>query len=219
MATRNSSKGVETRKAILDAAEILFSQNGYAGTALRDIAAAAGVRQGLVHYHFGNKHEIFSATIDRNLTNLVTLIEQSFAAAQQTMNGKAAIEDIVAAFVMPFLTVAASPEHPLRHYVVMTSHLMSSYRTPELRPILQKLSAVSNLFEERIRILMPHAQDGDILAGIYLIEAALIFMVQDPGFLDDLTRDHHSTAGLQKLTAPTIRFFAAGLERLAAKPA
>jgi AcrR family transcriptional regulator len=214
MATRNSPKGAETRKAILDASEILFARHGYQGTGLRDIAAQAGVRQSLVHYHFGNKHEIFSAVVDRKLGMLVEIIAQSFADADAVSPAGLDIEQTVAAFVLPFLAVAATPDHDLRHYVIMTSHLMSSYRMPELRPVLQKLSAVSALFEERVRVLTPDAQASDILAAIYLIESALIFMVQDPGFLDDLTRDHHSVGGLEDMARPAIRFFSAGLERL-----
>jgi AcrR family transcriptional regulator len=218
MATRNSLKGAETRKAILDASEILFSQHGYQGTALRDIAATAQVRQSLVHYHFGNKHEIFSATVERKLGMLVEVITQSFADADRAASGRISPEQTVSAFVMPFLTIAATRGHELRYYVMMTSHLMSSYRLPELREILQQLGAVSALFEERVHTLMPKATTADVLAGIYLIEAALIFMVQDSGFLDDLTRNSHSVEALNEMARPAISFFSAGLIRLIDKP-
>jgi len=219
MSVRVSVKGAETRKVILDASEILFAQHGYHATSLRDIACEADVRLSLVHYHFGNKHDIFSAAMDRKIGDLLGAVAASFDAADRDAAFRQlTIEETVAAFVLPFLSIAATPGHDLRHYVVMTSHLMSSYRMPELRPILAKLSVVSNLFEKRIAMLMPGTNEADILAGIYLIEAALIFMVQDPGFLDDLSRDHHSTASLREMSDPSIRFFAAGLERLASKP-
>lgn len=214
MTSRISSKGAETRKVILDAAEILFSEHGYNGTSLRDIASAAKVRLSLVHYHFGNKHEIFSAAMDRKIGLLHQEITSSFAAADAGSPDGLTIDQTVAAFIQPFLAIVSTPDHDLRHYVIMTSHLMSSYRMPELRPILATLSIVSHLFEERIRLLLPHADEGEILYGIYLIEAALIFMMQDPGFLDDLSRDHHSSSKLDALADATIRFFAAGLERL-----
>lgn len=219
MSVRVSPKGAETRKVILDASEILFAQHGYNGTSLRDIACEANVRLSLVHYHFGNKHDIFSAAMDRKIGALLGAIAASFDAADHDAKSRPlTIEETVAAFILPFLSIAATPDHDLHHYVVMTSHLMSSYRMPELRPILAKLSVVSNLFEKRITMLMPGTREADILAGIYLIEAALIFMVQDPGFLDDLSRDHHSTASLRAMADPSIRFFAAGIEKLVSKP-
>jgi AcrR family transcriptional regulator len=219
MSMRVSLKGAETRKAILDASEILFARHGYHGTSLRDIAHQAGVRLSLVHYHFGNKSDIFSAAMDRKIDALLGVVTASFEAADRDAASRPlTIEDAVAAFILPFFSIAASPSHVLHYYVVMTSHLMSSYRMPELRPILARLSVISDVFEKRITQLMPDTSEADILASIYLIEAALIFMVQDAGFLDDLSREHHSTEALRDMARPSIRFFAAGIEKLANKP-
>ncbi|MCX7823602.1 MAG: TetR/AcrR family transcriptional regulator [Syntrophobacterales bacterium] len=58
-----------TRKIILDAAEKLFSERGFAGTSVRDISEASGVSQPLIHHHFGSKkmlyHEVKKRAIER----------------------------------------------------------------------------------------------------------------------------------------------------------
>ena len=46
------------RIRILDEAASLFLQSGYAGTSLRDIAAAAGMKAGSIYYHFESKDQI-----------------------------------------------------------------------------------------------------------------------------------------------------------------
>lgn len=206
-------KGEATRNRILDASELLFSRRGYDGTSLRDIASEADVRLGLVHYHFGVKAQILAATIDRNLEPLRAVIQASFDAARGS--GRAfTIEDAVRAFILPFLQISADKDHGLRNFVVMTSHLMSSYRQPEVKPSLMRLSAISQIFTSAVRELLPRAHEGDLLTATYLIEAALIFMVQDPGFLDDLSAHHHSTAHLDRIAEATLRFFSAGLRTL-----
>ena len=48
----NTSK--ETVARLLDVAEILFSDLGYAGTTVRDIAAKSQINQALINYHFKN---------------------------------------------------------------------------------------------------------------------------------------------------------------------
>ncbi len=53
-----------TRAGILAAARRLFGEQGYDGTTIRAIAAAAGVNQGLVHHFFGTKEQIFVAAVD-----------------------------------------------------------------------------------------------------------------------------------------------------------
>jgi hypothetical protein len=49
----------DTRAAILAAARELFAANGFSGTTIRAIAAAAGVDAALVHHYFGAKDDLF----------------------------------------------------------------------------------------------------------------------------------------------------------------
>ncbi|MGI5951690.1 MAG: TetR family transcriptional regulator [Brooklawnia sp.] len=51
------------REAILDAARELFAANGYRGTTMRAVAAAAGVDVALVAHYFKNKDGLFTATL------------------------------------------------------------------------------------------------------------------------------------------------------------
>jgi len=211
---RTTARGDATRNQILDASEVLFGSNGYLGTSLRDIAEQAGVRMGLVHYHFGNKHEILDAALERKLGLLRDTIAASFAEAEGKATGELGLEGMVTAFILPFLHAVSGEDDPLRSYIIMTSHLMSSYRLPELRPILGKLNAISEILVDRLKAHRPEIGEKNLLAGVYLIEAALIFMVQDPGFLDDLSQNHHSVDRLEDIAQPALRFFAHGLESL-----
>jgi AcrR family transcriptional regulator len=53
----------KTRAAILSAAHVLFSRDGYDRVGVRDIAAAAGVNIALVNRYFGSKEKLFIAVI------------------------------------------------------------------------------------------------------------------------------------------------------------
>lgn len=50
-------------QAILDAALTCFSQQGYRGTSIKDIAARAGISTGRVYHHFHAKIDIFTRLI------------------------------------------------------------------------------------------------------------------------------------------------------------
>lgn len=54
-----------TRDRILDAALILLNEQGPAGATTADIAAACGIREGNLHYHFNKKEHIVAALYDR----------------------------------------------------------------------------------------------------------------------------------------------------------
>jgi AcrR family transcriptional regulator len=55
----------ETQDKILDTAERLFGDQGYAGTSLRQIIAEAGVNLAAIHYHFGSKEELLDRLVTR----------------------------------------------------------------------------------------------------------------------------------------------------------
>jgi len=56
--------------AIMDAAERLLVEVGYAGITTRKLAGEAGVNAGLIHYYFGSMEEVFLRVLERFTTRL-----------------------------------------------------------------------------------------------------------------------------------------------------
>jgi AcrR family transcriptional regulator len=54
----------ERRRQILDAARQVFSQKGLNATKVSDVAAAAGLSQGLVYHYFDSKDDLFMAVFE-----------------------------------------------------------------------------------------------------------------------------------------------------------
>lgn len=61
---RTKEQAAETRQTILRAAEALFLQRGFEACSLDEIAVAAGVSRGAVHFHFHNKLGLLFAMRD-----------------------------------------------------------------------------------------------------------------------------------------------------------
>ncbi len=55
----------QRREQILDSANELFAERGYAGVSIDDIADSAGVTRGLVHHYFGGRKEVYLALLER----------------------------------------------------------------------------------------------------------------------------------------------------------
>ncbi len=70
-----------TRKAILDAAEELFTCHGPAATSISGVARKADVTKSLIHHHFGSKEELWQEVQDRHFGEYfdiqMQLLEQS----------------------------------------------------------------------------------------------------------------------------------------------
>jgi len=66
----------ERRAVILRAAGPLFARDGYAGTRLDDVAAAAGVSKPILYRHFDSKKALYVALLDKHEADLPTFFER-----------------------------------------------------------------------------------------------------------------------------------------------
>lgn len=73
----------ETVERILDAAEALFAERGFAETSLRTITSTAGVNLAAVNYHFGSKKALIQAVFERFLEPLVAEIDRRLSELEQ----------------------------------------------------------------------------------------------------------------------------------------
>ena len=64
---------------LLDAAERLLFEVGYAGVTTRRVAEEAGVKHGLVHYYFGSMEELLTQTLERLANRLARALEEHYA--------------------------------------------------------------------------------------------------------------------------------------------
>src|SRR5436309_8362366 len=64
----------DTRERIVVSALEAFAERGFDGARTRDIAARAGVNQGLITYHFSSKETLWKAAADR----IFALLGQEF---------------------------------------------------------------------------------------------------------------------------------------------
>src|SRR5689334_16920449 len=57
----------DSKEAVLDAAQRLINQYGYAGFSMRDLAQQSGLAKATLYHHFEDKREIFLQVLQRDL--------------------------------------------------------------------------------------------------------------------------------------------------------
>jgi AcrR family transcriptional regulator len=63
----HGSRESDSKQAVLDAAQKLISQYGYAGFSMRDLAQHSGLAKATLYHHFEDKREIFLQVLKRDL--------------------------------------------------------------------------------------------------------------------------------------------------------
>jgi AcrR family transcriptional regulator len=71
---------IETRGAILRAAERIYADNGLAGARMEAIAAAASVNKALLYYYFKSKEDLYQAVIGSQLREFAKETEKVLSA-------------------------------------------------------------------------------------------------------------------------------------------
>jgi len=66
---------LSTRETIIDKADQLFYQQGYAKTSFADIAKAVSISRGNFYYHFKTKDQILEAVIDARMAKTRQMLE------------------------------------------------------------------------------------------------------------------------------------------------
>ncbi|WP_432752698.1 TetR/AcrR family transcriptional regulator [Streptomyces sp. JL2001] len=78
--TPKDARGRETREKLLGGALRTLTEQGIAKTSARSVAAAAGVNQALVFYHFGSMDELLAAACRHGAEQRVTRYRERLAA-------------------------------------------------------------------------------------------------------------------------------------------
>ena len=85
-----------TTERLLEAAEIEFGAQGFAGAKLSDIAARAGIRRPSLLYHFKTKELLYAALVRAVFAELGEVLQKAMEGAE---GFEAQLDGIVAAFV------------------------------------------------------------------------------------------------------------------------
>ncbi|MFJ3829214.1 ScbR family autoregulator-binding transcription factor [Streptomyces sp. NPDC090046] len=93
-------RAVRTRRAILEAAAVVFEDRGYGAARLTEIVKLANVTKGALYFHFDSKEDLAQAVIDAQVSVHAPVTAQEFKAQE-------------------FIDVGMVFSHRLRHDVLM----------------------------------------------------------------------------------------------------
>ena len=66
---------MSTKDLIKENSIMLFAEHGYKGTAINDIASAAGIKKGSFYGHYGSKEELFLELIKEEVKEFLNFVE------------------------------------------------------------------------------------------------------------------------------------------------
>ena len=144
-----------TKQLILDQALMLFTDKGYEGASMDDIARAVGIRKASLYAHFDGKESIFSAIFDDILAEYERFIHGLTRLSDET--APEALESIFLSFI------DYCYDNPKMYFWDRYFYYPPAFLRDFIR---EKTLETERLFLKRIRLLMEQgAGNGEIRGG------------------------------------------------------
>ena len=168
------SDDASTRERMLDAALSAFSELGYDGASTREIAARAGVNQGLIPYYFGSKEALWREAVNRAFAEIREGVGVVLDAGDEAVG-----RDRIAELIRRLVRFAAS--HPEFHRLMTNEGKCDGPRMHwivdnHVRPIYDAIAALS----ERSSAESPLGRIDPLVMHYLLVGAATHLFHQAP---------------------------------------
>ncbi len=158
----------DTKEKILDTAERMIGERGYAATSLRQIIAEAGVNLAAVHYHFGSKEDLLDAVVARKVTPVnegrIARLDRVEAEAG---NGPARVEQILEAFFLPTAEVAG--RNP--GFVRLMGQMLAEGMMPRI--VERHFQATGLRFVAALRRALPELPQEELMWRVHFMIGAM----------------------------------------------
>lgn len=203
----------DTVKNILNAAEELFSERGFAETSLRNITTKAGVNLAAVNYHFGSKKSLIQAVFARFLGPFSESLQEALAELQQRLNGEAPdMQELL--MLLSHTALKAGHDSPRRLGIFMRLlGLAYTQGQGHLRRFLQKeYGAVFRTYMALVTAATPELSDEDRFWRIHFSLGATVFTLSGAESLTAMAaHDLGKASDIAQVVDKLIPFLASGL--------
>jgi AcrR family transcriptional regulator len=200
-----------TRDRILDEAEKLFAEQGFSGTSLRQITAAAQANLAAVNYHFGSKERLIAEVFSRRFEP-INAIRLRLLDVLEAEGNEPTVEQIVEVFLDPPLRACLDPERgeSLLHISQMIGHAMSRPDSTVRDVLLEQLEEIVERFTRALgRQLNDLPPDQLLWRFVFMIGAMAHTMSISPE-LKHLTKGLCDPSDVEGLVSAMVPFVAAG---------
>ncbi|WP_197274685.1 TetR/AcrR family transcriptional regulator [Novosphingobium sp. AAP83] len=193
---------------ILDAAEQLFSERGFDGVSMRNVADTAEVGLGLVTYHFTTKDVLFEDVVTRRAEVLNSERRKLLSELDNP-----SLEELLEAFFEPYRRFIASGSKGWRAYARLHAILTQDSRWTDLAA--RSFGAVALEMVERIMMAEPAISRGEAVRGYVHVIGIMVSVFAETGLIDRFSDGAISSRDVATSISPMVRFGAAGIRALA----
>jgi AcrR family transcriptional regulator len=201
-----------TKARILDAAERLFTENGFDGTSLRLITSAAEVNLAAVNYHFHSKDALIEAVFARRIGPLnQRRLEMLEACLAHAGSGPLPLEEVIRAFVAPIIRMRQEAIERGADFAPLFGRMYSDPSGSAKRSFLGQMRKIAQPFTDAFGRALPETPLGELLWRIYFTIGVIAHTLAGGHHLLATSRGLCDASDTEGLIERMVAFVAAGM--------
>ena len=199
------------RARILAAAEKIFSEQGYEGCSLRQVAQLAETPLSLATYHFGDKLSLYREVFRARMPELVQQRLTGLAIADLETEADRKLEMIVKALLVPMLGLRATERG--RCFAVLFAREAADPASEERGIIRDLLAPVTDATLARLLSCFPERDAASVLWAYGAMIGAMLYMLAGANRLREVSGGIVDANEVQICSQQLVSIALAGLRR------
>ncbi|MFO7908547.1 TetR family transcriptional regulator [Vreelandella aquamarina] len=199
---------LDTVTRILDTAEVLFAERGFAETSLRNITSKAKVNLAAVNYHFGSKKALIQSVFSRYLDPFSVRFHSALDELEERYQGSIIpLEVLLETMATTVLSVPAE-RNSLKVFMRLLGLAYSQAQGHLRRFIQEQYGDVFTRFTELVRQATPELPDAERFWRLHFMLGTVIFTFSGLDALKDIAQkdyqEHVSVRDLVRRLRPVV---------------
>ncbi|WP_375268648.1 TetR/AcrR family transcriptional regulator [Phenylobacterium sp.] len=202
-----------TEKLILDTAEDLFSQRGYFGVTIKDVADAMGIHPALIHYYHAGKKALFDAVFERRVQYAVTVRTAGLDAYEAEVGDHPTVEGALRAYYDGAFDVYINGDEGWRNFGRIFAQVNNApgYGAEKMDiyfdPLVLRLVGL-------LQKALPEADPRDLFWSFQFTSGAYTLILSRTGRIDRLSGNLCASDDFEAVRERFVTFMAAGFDAL-----
>jgi AcrR family transcriptional regulator len=202
-----------TKARLLDAAEALLAERGFAGMSIRALAARAGASVSAAHYHFGSKRGLVTAVFVARLEPInAARLARLEALVERAAPHPPRLEDVVDSLVRPSIEAWRQSEalgRPTTPHILAQLHADRAARLDDLKRRL--FEPLMERYLDVLARVLPDQDDEALRVGLAFVIGMMLHVVGGHLEADGPEAAPRSVEQDAALLTRLVAFAAAGL--------
>lgn len=204
------SKQALTKQKILDVAEELFAERGFAETSLRLITTRAEVNLASVNYHFGSKKSLIEAVFERFMDSFTSELLTQMGTLEKRQECFT-VKDVLNTMSHPLLSIDKLRPNGSSVFMKLLGSAYSETQGHIRRFAMQKYSHVLSRFTRLLHKACPSLEPSEMFWRLHFMLGAFIFTLAGHEALQEMSvSDFEEEVSVKDIITRLMSFLAAG---------